>query len=171
MSAVPDPRQAGPPGGHRDPGSKLLHIEACLGNGVEYEKTTGLERYDFVNEAAPELALHRIDTSATLIGKPLRVPLMISPMTGGTPRGLELNRRLAAVAQRFGLAMGVLFDAFVVRMVIVPSLMHLVGEKAWWLPAWLDRILPNVDVEGAALEREHPVPHADEAQEAEAAKA
>ncbi|WP_062296831.1 MMPL family transporter [Demequina maris] len=70
-----------------------------------------------------------------------------------------------------GLAMGVLFDAFVVRMVIVPSLMHLVGEKAWWLPAWLDRILPNVDVEGAALEREHPVPHADEEQEAEAAKA
>ncbi|WP_062465781.1 MMPL family transporter [Demequina maris] len=70
-----------------------------------------------------------------------------------------------------GLAMGVLFDAFVVRMVIVPSLMHLVGEKAWWLPAWLDRILPNVDVEGAALEREHPVPHTDEEQEAEAAKA
>ncbi|MDN4483051.1 MMPL family transporter [Demequina lignilytica] len=62
----------------------------------------------------------------------------------------------------FGLAMGVLFDAFVVRMVIVPSLMHLVGEKAWWLPAWLDRILPNVDVEGSALEREHPVPHAEE---------
>lgn len=60
----------------------------------------------------------------------------------------------------FGLAMGVLFDAFVVRMVIVPSLMHLVGDKAWWLPGWLDRILPNVDVEGAALERAHPVPHA-----------
>ena len=70
----------------------------------------------------------------------------------------------------FGLAMGVLFDAFVVRMVIVPSLMHLVGEKAWWLPGWLDRILPNVDVEGAALEREHPVPHVEE-DDAEAAKA
>ncbi|WP_042214957.1 MMPL family transporter [Demequina mangrovi] len=69
----------------------------------------------------------------------------------------------------FGLAMGVLFDAFVVRMVIVPSLMHLVGEKAWWLPGWLDKILPNVDVEGSALEREHPVPHAED--EAEAAKA
>ncbi|WP_062525300.1 MMPL family transporter [Demequina rhizosphaerae] len=75
----------------------------------------------------------------------------------------------------FGLAMGVLFDAFVVRMVIVPAIMHLVGEKAWWLPGWLDRILPNVDVEGAALEREHPVPHAEEtegsADDAEAAKA
>jgi RND superfamily putative drug exporter len=55
----------------------------------------------------------------------------------------------------FGLAVGVLFDAFVVRMVLVPSLMHLAGESAWWLPRWLDRILPNVDVEGAQLERGH----------------
>ncbi|MFV0286390.1 MAG: MMPL family transporter [Demequina sp.] len=60
----------------------------------------------------------------------------------------------------FGLAVGVLFDAFVVRMLIVPSLMHLVGEGAWWMPKWLDKILPNVDVEGAALERDHPVPAA-----------
>ncbi|WP_062076672.1 MMPL family transporter [Demequina globuliformis] len=58
----------------------------------------------------------------------------------------------------FGLAMGVLFDAFVVRMLIVPSLMHIVGEGAWWMPKWLDKILPNVDVEGSALERDHPVP-------------
>lgn len=57
-----------------------------------------------------------------------------------------------------GMAAGVLFDAFVVRMVIVPALMHLAGESAWWLPRWLDRILPNVDIEGSQLEREHPVP-------------
>lgn len=59
----------------------------------------------------------------------------------------------------FGLAVGVLFDAFVVRMVLVPALMHLAGEGAWWLPRSLDKILPNVDVEGAQLEREHPLPH------------
>lgn len=57
----------------------------------------------------------------------------------------------------FGLAIGVLFDAFIVRLLLVPALMHLVGDKAWWLPKWLDRILPNADVEGASLEREHPV--------------
>ncbi|UOE43487.1 MMPL family transporter [Agromyces larvae] len=57
----------------------------------------------------------------------------------------------------FGLAIGVLFDAFVVRMVLVPAIMHLVGRGAWWLPKWLDRIIPNVDVEGAALERTHHV--------------
>ena len=41
-----------------------------------------------------------------------------------------------------------LFDAFIVRMTLIPALMYLLGEKAWWLPKWLDRLLPNVDVEG-----------------------
>ncbi|GAA1841091.1 MMPL family transporter [Pseudonocardia ailaonensis] len=56
----------------------------------------------------------------------------------------------------FGLAFGVLIDAFVVRMLIIPAVMHLAGDAAWWLPRWLDRILPDVDVEGAALEKSHP---------------
>ncbi|SDT28607.1 MMPL family transporter [Actinoplanes derwentensis] len=58
----------------------------------------------------------------------------------------------------FGLAFGVLVDAFLVRMLLIPAVMHLLGDAAWWIPRWLDRILPNVDVEGAALERAHPVP-------------
>jgi len=56
----------------------------------------------------------------------------------------------------FGLAFGVLLDAFVVRMLLMPALMHLLGRSAWWLPRWLDRIIPNVDMEGSALERDHP---------------
>lgn len=56
----------------------------------------------------------------------------------------------------FGLSFGVLLDAFVVRMLLIPAAMHLLGEHAWWLPKWLDRILPDVDVEGAKLERSHP---------------
>ncbi|MCL6732954.1 MMPL family transporter [Streptomyces neyagawaensis] len=51
----------------------------------------------------------------------------------------------------FGLAVAVLFDAFVVRMAIVPAVLALLGDKAWWLPKWLDRALPNVDVEGEGL--------------------
>ncbi|MEU5091842.1 MMPL family transporter [Streptomyces sp. NPDC021356] len=51
----------------------------------------------------------------------------------------------------FGLAIAVFFDAFVVRMAIVPAVLALLGRRAWWLPAWLDRALPNVDVEGEGL--------------------
>ncbi|MGC0339258.1 MMPL family transporter [Streptomyces sp. SLBN-8D4] len=53
----------------------------------------------------------------------------------------------------FGLAAAVLLDAFVVRMAIVPAVLALLGDKAWWLPKWLDRALPRVDVEGEALTR------------------
>ncbi|MFI8856096.1 MMPL family transporter [Streptomyces prasinus] len=51
----------------------------------------------------------------------------------------------------FGLAIAVFFDAFVVRMAIVPAVLALLGKKAWWLPKWLDRALPNVDIEGEGL--------------------
>ncbi|MBW8796186.1 MAG: MMPL family transporter [Streptomyces sp.] len=51
----------------------------------------------------------------------------------------------------FGLAIAVFFDAFVVRMAIVPAVLALLGKRAWWLPKWLDRMLPNVDVEGEGL--------------------
>ncbi|MGW1890216.1 MMPL family transporter [Streptomyces sp. NPDC002004] len=51
----------------------------------------------------------------------------------------------------FGLAVAVFFDAFVVRMAIVPAVLALLGRAAWWLPRWLDRALPNVDVEGEGL--------------------
>uniref|UniRef100_UPI00263BCB61 MMPL family transporter n=1 Tax=Corynebacterium stationis TaxID=1705 RepID=UPI00263BCB61 len=51
----------------------------------------------------------------------------------------------------FALAVGVAFDAFIVRMLIIPATMFLLGDKAWWLPKWLDKILPNMDIEGTAL--------------------
>nr|WP_203594235.1 MMPL family transporter [Streptomyces sp. SID9124] len=54
----------------------------------------------------------------------------------------------------FSLAIAVFFDAFVVRMAIVPAVLALLGKRAWWLPRWLDRALPNVDVEGEGLRKE-----------------
>ncbi|MEU8624963.1 MMPL family transporter [Streptomyces sp. NPDC048669] len=54
----------------------------------------------------------------------------------------------------FSLAIAVFFDAFVVRMAIVPAVLALLGKRAWWLPRWLDRVLPNVDVEGEGLRKE-----------------
>ncbi|MCF2528755.1 MMPL family transporter [Yinghuangia soli] len=53
----------------------------------------------------------------------------------------------------FGLAAAVFLDAFVVRMALVPAVLALLGKSAWWLPKWLDRILPNVDVEGDSLRK------------------
>jgi RND superfamily putative drug exporter len=52
----------------------------------------------------------------------------------------------------FGLAIGVLIDAFLVRLILVPAIMTILGKSAWWLPKWLDKLLPNVDVEGSSLE-------------------
>ncbi|SFL17444.1 MMPL family transporter [Streptomyces pini] len=54
----------------------------------------------------------------------------------------------------FGLAVAVLFDAFVIRMAVVPAVLALLGKSAWWLPRWLDKVVPNVDVEGEKLQRE-----------------
>ena len=52
-----------------------------------------------------------------------------------------------------GLTVGIAADAFLVRMTLIPAIMVALGEKAWWLPAWLDRLLPVVDVEGESLEQ------------------
>jgi RND superfamily putative drug exporter len=58
-----------------------------------------------------------------------------------------------AIIKSIGFALGiaVLFDALIVRMTIVPAAMTLLGRSAWWLPRWLDRLLPHVDVEGERL--------------------
>ncbi|WP_431711388.1 MMPL family transporter [Glutamicibacter uratoxydans] len=72
--------------------------------------------------------------------------IMISVFAGFIFSHLSMIRPLG-----FALAVGVLFDAFVVRMTLIPAVMHLLEEKAWYLPKWLDKILPNVDVEGENL--------------------
>ncbi|MEI2403041.1 MMPL family transporter [Niallia taxi] len=54
----------------------------------------------------------------------------------------------------FALTFGIVFDAFVVRMAIVPAVMTLMGKAAWYLPKWLDKILPNIDVEGTSIQTE-----------------
>jgi RND superfamily putative drug exporter len=70
----------------------------------------------------------------------------------------------------FGLAIAVLLDATVVRLVLVPATMELLGDRNWWLPKWLDRILPKINIEGGSTagfdridlssqsEEDHPVP-------------
>ncbi|MEZ5239382.1 MAG: MMPL family transporter [Microthrixaceae bacterium] len=59
---------------------------------------------------------------------------------------LEDNRAVRLMG--FGLAVAVFLDATVVRMLLVPATMELLGDRNWWLPRWLDRLIPHVNVEG-----------------------
>ncbi len=80
----------------------------------------------------------RVVTAAALIMTGVFASFIYSPMQMIKPIG-------------FALAVGVLLDAFVVRMTIMPAIMHLLGERAWYLPGWLQRIVPDLDVEGTKL--------------------
>ncbi len=85
---------------------KADHIRINLEEDVRSGLTTGLERYQFVHQALPELDLKAVDTQSAWFGKTLRLPLLISSMTGGTDAARALNRTLAAAAQSAGIAMG-----------------------------------------------------------------
>lgn len=80
----------------------------------------------------------RVVTAAALI--------MISVFAAFTLQDLAFIKTMG-----FALAAAIFFDAFLVRMTIIPATMFLLGDKAWWMPKWLDKILPNVDIEGEAL--------------------
>ena len=55
----------------------------------------------------------------------------------------------------FGLAVAILIDVLIVRMVVAPAVMTLLGDRAWTLPAWLDRVLPRISLEGELEDRAH----------------
>lgn len=89
-------------------GRKSDHLGINLTRDVDFrEVRTGFERLHFAHCALPELDLAEIDLRTSFLGHQVRVPLLISSMTGGMERGAEINRRLAAAAQATGCAMGV----------------------------------------------------------------
>ncbi|WP_018297435.1 MMPL family transporter [Corynebacterium lubricantis] len=81
----------------------------------------------------------RVVTAAALI--------MISVFAAFTLQDMAFIKTMG-----FALAAAIFFDAFVVRMTIIPATMFLLGDRAWWMPKWLDKIVPKVDIEGEALE-------------------
>jgi RND superfamily putative drug exporter len=102
-------------------------------------------REEFAHGAEPTEAVvrgvkhgARVVTAAALI--------MISVFSGFVLAGEAIIMSIG-----FAMAVGVAIDAFVVRLTIVPAFMAIVGRAAWWMPRWLDRVLPNVDVEGERL--------------------
>lgn len=82
-----------------------------------------------------------------------RVVTAAALIMGAVFAGFILEQEAIIKSIGFTLAFGILVDAFVVRMTLIPAVMALIGERAWWLPRWLDRILPRVDIEGASLDR------------------
>lgn len=85
---------------------KLAHLDLCAREDVESRAATLLDEVQLLHEALPDLSLDEIDLSVELFGRRLRAPLVIAGMTGGAARAGEINRALAAVAQKAGLAMG-----------------------------------------------------------------
>jgi len=86
---------------------KAEHLHINLEKDVSFPQvTTGLARYCFVHNALPELDLARVELRTAFLGKELRLPLLISSMTGGTSEAQRINLHLAEGAQAAGIAMG-----------------------------------------------------------------
>jgi isopentenyl-diphosphate delta-isomerase len=83
------------------------HLRINLEQDVASSQTSGLENLRFVHCALPDLDLREIDPACAFLGRQMRMPLLISSMTGGTPAGDRLNQILAEAAERHGIALGV----------------------------------------------------------------
>ena len=105
-------------------------------------------REAFVHGASPRAAVRKGMTAAAPVVVAAAL-IMISVFAGFIFSELSMIRPIG-----FALAFGVLFDAFVVRLTITPAIMTLLGKHAWFIPGWLDKALPNVDVEGESLSEE-----------------
>ncbi|EHR49776.1 putative RND superfamily drug exporter [Saccharomonospora marina XMU15] len=129
----------------------ILLIGVLFGLAMDYQVFLVTRmREEHVHGATPDQAMvigfkhgSRVVVAAALI--------MISVFAG-----FVLAEETLIQSVGFALAFGVAMDAFVVRMTIVPAVMSLLGKRAWWLPRWLDRVLPRVDVEGERLAAKPP---------------
>ncbi|MDF1519596.1 MAG: type 2 isopentenyl-diphosphate Delta-isomerase [Brevefilum sp.] len=83
------------------------HIRINLEEDVNSSLSTGLEKFQIIHQALPEISLSDVDMSQELFGKVLPVPLLISSMTGGTDQADQINRNLATAAQEIGCCMAV----------------------------------------------------------------
>jgi putative drug exporter of the RND superfamily len=126
----------------------IFLVGVLFGLAMDYEVflVTGM-REAYAHGADPDAAVvaglrhaSRVVTAAALI--------MMSVFAGFLLADDPIVKSLG-----FAFAFGVAVDAFIVRMTIVPAVLSLLARSAWWLPHWLDRALPNVDVEGQQLAR------------------
>jgi RND superfamily putative drug exporter len=98
------------------------------------------EEYDRTGDNAVAVADGLAVTARVITAAALIMFCVFGAFALGDDRALKLFG--------FGLAIAVLLDATVVRMILVPATMELLGDRNWWIPRWLDRLLPDIDVEG-----------------------
>lgn len=82
------------------------HIRINLEENVRSGLTNGLEKFHFIHQALPEMDLKDVDTTTTFLEKKLKIPILLSSMTGGTARGSIINSNLARSAEEMGVALG-----------------------------------------------------------------
>ena len=124
----------------------IILMGVLFGLAMDYEVfLVSQMREDYVHHGDARHAIRtgfigtaRVVTSAAII--------MISVFAAFIPHGTATIKPIA-----IGLATGVFVDAFIVRMTLVPAVLALLGSHAWWIPGWLDRALPEIDVEGQSL--------------------
>ncbi|MGE5718282.1 MAG: MMPL family transporter, partial [Nocardioidaceae bacterium] len=125
----------------------IILMGVLFGLAMDYEVfLVSRMREEYVHFGDARRAIHKGFTSSARVVTAAAV-IMIGVFAAFVP-----NSDASVKPVALGLAVGVFVDAFLVRMTLVPAVMALLGDRAWWLPTWLDRRLPSLDVEGAGLE-------------------
>ncbi|WP_349827045.1 MMPL family transporter [Brevibacterium litoralis] len=124
----------------------IILMGILFGLAMDYEVflVSGM-REAYAHGASAKDAIRKGFTSSAKVVTAAAV-IMFSVFFAFVPTGENIIKSIA-----LALAVGVFVDAFIVRMTLVPAVMALLGDKAWWLPRWLDRVLPHFDVEGEGL--------------------
>ncbi len=126
----------------------IFVMGVLFGLAMDYEMfLVSAMREEYVQSGDPREAVLRGFRSSSVVVTAAAL-IMTSVFVAFIPGGSSTIKPIA-----LGLAVGVAVDAFLVRMTLVPAVLMMLGRWAWWLPDWLDRLLPEVDVEGAALHR------------------
>ena len=124
----------------------ILLIGILFGLAMDYEVfLVSRMREDFVHGAGPQ------EATVSGMGHGARVVTAAALIMTSVFAGFILLDDPVIKSMGFALAIGVAIDAFLVRLTLVPAVISLLGRSAWWLPGWLNRILPNVDIEGEKL--------------------
>jgi len=108
--------------------------------------------------------MHHRDTQTAMlngVGFTARVIAAAAAIMGSVFLSFVLSE--TRVIKEFGIGLGIaiLVDAFIVRLILLPAVMNLLGERAWYMPDWLERVLPRLNVEGPDADSDVALPGED----------